>query len=241
LLAAMSLLSVPEASAEPVNPPPVPDNIRIPAGNKAFVVGHALGTQNYSCLPAGIDSAGNPRYAWTLFTPQATLFAHNHKEITTHYLSPNPYEPSPSPFTEGPIRATWQDSKDSSLVWGKVVPGDASSLLVDMSPVVDRIKPWRISERVGWLDDVAWLVAGLAAIGAVVAERERRRAVLRLGIGVAAGPAGGGSTAGRGATWAQPPTMRARATRKPKRGVSMREMATGRRSIGNVDSQSTRP
>jgi len=139
LLAAMSLLSVPEASAEAVNPPPVPDNIRIPAGNKAFAVGHALGTQNYSCLPAGADSAGNPRYAWTLFTPQATLFAHNHKEITTHYFSPNPYEPSPGPFTEGPIRATWQDSKDSSLVWGKVVPGDASS---DSAYVAPGAIPW---------------------------------------------------------------------------------------------------
>ena len=55
-----------------------------------------------------------------------------------------------------------------------------------MSPVVDRIKPWRISERVGWLDDVAWIVAGLAAVGAVAAERDRRRAVLRLGVGVGA-------------------------------------------------------
>ena len=91
LLAALSLLSVAEATAEPVNPPPVPDNIRIPAGNRAFLVGHALGTQNYSCLPAGVDAAGNPRFAWTLFTPQATLFAQNLKEITTHYFSPNPY------------------------------------------------------------------------------------------------------------------------------------------------------
>ena len=139
LLAALSLLSVAEATAEPVNPPPVPDNIRIPAGNRAFLVGHALGTQNYSCLPAGVDSAGDPRYAWTLFTPQATLFAHNHKEITTHYCRPNPYEPSPSPLTDGPIRATWQDSKDTSIVWGKVVPGDSSS---DSAYVMAGAIPW---------------------------------------------------------------------------------------------------
>jgi hypothetical protein len=138
-LAAVSVLSLSQASAEPVTPPPVPDNIRIPAGNKAFLVGHALGTQNYSCLPAGVDAAGNPRYAWTLFTPQATLFAHNLKEITTHYFSPNPHEPSPSPLMERPVRATWQHSKDTSTVWGKVVPGDASS---DSAYVAPGAIPW---------------------------------------------------------------------------------------------------
>ncbi len=77
-------------------------------------------------------------------------------------------------------------AKKSNQSLASQLPGEASSLLVDMSPVVDRIKPWRISERVGWLDDVAWIVAGLAAVGAVAAERDRRRAVLRLGVGVGA-------------------------------------------------------
>ena len=136
---AISIVSLSLAHAEPVNPPPVPANIQIPAGNRAFLVGHALGTQNYSCLPAGVDAAGNPRFAWTLFTPQATLFAHNLKEVTTHYFSPNPYEPSPTPLTDGPIRATWQDSKDTSTVWGKVVPGDSSS---DAAYVAAGAIPW---------------------------------------------------------------------------------------------------
>jgi hypothetical protein len=133
-LAVISLMSLSDARAERIDPPPVPANIRIDAKNKAFLVGHALGTQNYSCLPAGVDAAGNPRFAWTLFTPQATLYAHNSKEITTHYFSPNPYEPSSNPFTEGPIRATWQHSKDTSTVWGKVVPGDSSSDAAYVAP-----------------------------------------------------------------------------------------------------------
>ena len=115
------------AYADAVTPPPAPANIQVPAGNKAFLVGHAIGTQNYSCLPAGVDAAGHPRFAWTLFTPQATLFADNLKEVATHYFSPNPFEVSPNPFADGPVRATWQDSKDTSTVWGKVVPGDSSS------------------------------------------------------------------------------------------------------------------
>ncbi len=125
-LAAIFTVSLP-AGADPVRPPPVPANLQVPAGNKAFLVGHAIGTQNYSCLPAGVDAEGHPRYAWTLFTPQATLFAHNLKEVATHFFSPNPLEVSPSPLTDGPVRATWQDAKDASTVWGKVMPGDSSA------------------------------------------------------------------------------------------------------------------
>jgi hypothetical protein len=39
-----------------------------PAGNTAFLTGHALGTQNYICLPSPSE------FSWTLFGPQATLF-----------------------------------------------------------------------------------------------------------------------------------------------------------------------
>jgi len=134
-LAAAFAASLPlPARAEPVTPPPVPANIQVPAGNKAFLVGHAIGTQNYSCLPAGVDAAGHPRFAWTLFTPQATLFAHNLKEIVTHYFSPNPFEPGSNPFADGVVRATWQDSKDTSTVWGKMVPGDSSTDAAFVAP-----------------------------------------------------------------------------------------------------------
>jgi hypothetical protein len=92
------------AHADPVTPPDVPGNIQVPSGAKAFLVGHGVGTQNYVCLPSG---AG---FAFTLFTPEATLFADNEKQIITHYFSPNPSE-------GGKIRATWQDSHDTSTVW----------------------------------------------------------------------------------------------------------------------------
>jgi len=138
-LAAVSMLALPSARAEPVKPPSVPTSIQVLPPNKAFLVGHAVGTQDYSCLPAGVDAAGNPQFAWTLFTPRATLYTHDLKEITTHYFSPNPHEPSPSPFTDGPVRATWQHSRDTSTVWGKVVPGDSSS---DAAYVAPGAIPW---------------------------------------------------------------------------------------------------
>jgi hypothetical protein len=99
------------AHADEVTPPPVPVNIQVSPGNTVFFVGRAVGTQNYVCLPTG---AG---FQFALFTPQATLFNDRHKQLTTHYFSPNPFE-------GGTIRATWQ-TQGTSAVWGKVE--DASS------------------------------------------------------------------------------------------------------------------
>jgi uncharacterized protein DUF3455 len=91
------------AHADRVTPPAVPGNIQV-TGGTPFLVGHGVGTQNYVCLPSG---AG---FNFVLFTPQATLFGDNEKQIITHYFSPNPDE-------GGRIRATWQDSHDTSTVW----------------------------------------------------------------------------------------------------------------------------
>src|SRR5262245_37891857 len=37
--------------------PSVPDNLEVAAGNKLFLVGHAVGTQQYICLPSGSSVA----------------------------------------------------------------------------------------------------------------------------------------------------------------------------------------
>jgi len=102
--------------------PPVPDNIQVLPPNKVFLVGHAVGTQNYVCLPSATSATG---VAYALFTPEATLFDDYDKQITTHFFSPNPFERNTSPalVADGPIRATWQ-AKDTSTIWGKVRPAD---------------------------------------------------------------------------------------------------------------------
>ena len=57
-LAVAFTVSLPQpAHAGQVTPPPVPANIQVPAGNEAFLVGHAVGTQNYVCLPSGAGVA----------------------------------------------------------------------------------------------------------------------------------------------------------------------------------------
>ncbi len=64
LVVAFTVSSPQPAHADRVTPPPVPTQIQVPPGNEAFLVGHAVGTQNYVCLPSGSG------FAWTLFTPE---------------------------------------------------------------------------------------------------------------------------------------------------------------------------
>jgi hypothetical protein len=121
-------------AAGPLTPPPVPANIEVPEGNTAFLVGHAVGTQNYVCLPAGA------RFAWSLFTPQATLFDSHQRQVTTHLFGPNPVE-------EGVIRAAWQHSRDTSTVWGAAVASSSDPEFVAPGAI-----PWLLVRTVGVQD-----------------------------------------------------------------------------------------
>src|SRR5215212_10534385 len=60
--------AVTQSAAGDIIVPPVPDDLKIEAGNEVFLLGHGVGTQNYICKPVG---AG---FRFVLFTPQATLF-----------------------------------------------------------------------------------------------------------------------------------------------------------------------
>jgi hypothetical protein len=131
------MVSLPQqAYAQNVTPPPVPANIQVLPGNKAFLEGHAVGTQNYICLPSVTSVSG---FAYVLFTPQATLFKDNDKQVITHFSSPNPIE-------SGTIRVTWQDSKDTSRVWGVALPGNSST---DPNFVAPGAIPWLLVTIVG--------------------------------------------------------------------------------------------
>jgi hypothetical protein len=119
LAAALALVQPVVTHAQTITPPVVPPGLEVLAPNEVFLVAHGVGTQNYECQPAG--TLGH--VAWTLFTPQATLFGDLNEQLTTHFFSPNPVE-------GGLVRATWQDSQDTSTVWGRatgsvVVAADA--------------------------------------------------------------------------------------------------------------------
>lgn len=106
------------ASAQTVTPPTTPTDITPPEGNVAFLVGHALGSQGYTCLPSGTGGT-----SWTINPPrpEATLFTKlfgQPLEIITHFTSinENPKEGVVPPVSGN---ATWQSSLDSSRVWAK--------------------------------------------------------------------------------------------------------------------------
>jgi hypothetical protein len=120
-------LALPHAAqAQIVTPTPVPTNIEVLAPDQAFLVGHAFGTQNYECQP--VSSLG--RVGWVLFTPQATLFGELNEQLTTHFFSPNPAE-------DFLVRATWQDSRDTSTVWGEVIGSSIDANFVKAGAI-----PW---------------------------------------------------------------------------------------------------
>jgi hypothetical protein len=112
------------APADRVQPPPVPVDLEVGAEFRPYLITHAIGTQNYGCLPTTTG------IAWTLLGPQATLFDEKFDQVMTHYLSPNPQE-------AGVARATWRHSRDTSAVWAIAV---ATS--VDAAYVRPGAIPW---------------------------------------------------------------------------------------------------
>ena len=112
-------------AAQKIMPPTTPAAITPPAGNSAFLVGHAVGTQGYVCLPTSTGAS------WTVIgsRPEAILsasFSRRHFEIT-HFLSPdtNPNEFAPTPLPFG--SPTWRSSRDGSVVWAKALTPPVAS------------------------------------------------------------------------------------------------------------------
>src|SRR6478752_1076009 len=79
------------AHAQNITPPATPAIITPPAGNSAFLLGQAVGTQGYICLPT---APGSSTASWTVkgSRPEATLFQRflgYDIQIITHFLSPD--------------------------------------------------------------------------------------------------------------------------------------------------------
>jgi Protein of unknown function (DUF3455) len=120
-----------QAAAQGIVPPAVPSNLEVPAGNTAFLIGQAWGTQNYICLP----NAGG--FSWTLFSPQATLFDDKGNQQITHFLSANPVE-------NGTLRPTWQHSGDTSIAWAAAIQPSTDPDFVAPGAI-----PWLLLQVVG--------------------------------------------------------------------------------------------
>jgi hypothetical protein len=131
----------------PTATPAVPDNVQVPAGNTMFLEGHAVGTQDYVCLPCPntittADVCPTSGFAWAFFGPQATLFDGSDEQLITHFLSPD-FSPI-APESSGTLRATWQDSVDSSSVWAKAMATSTDPAFVPPGAI-----PWLLLQVVG--------------------------------------------------------------------------------------------
>src|SRR5690348_12293886 len=120
VLLACAFRSVAPLAAQKAIAPATAAVITPPAGNSVFLMGHAVGTQGYVCLPT------NAGVSWTVngSRPEATLFSSSSGhdvQVISHFLSPdsspNEFAPKPVPFGS----ATWQSSVDSSKVWAQPV------------------------------------------------------------------------------------------------------------------------
>src|SRR5215469_1603206 len=95
-------------AAAQVTPPPTPSTIAVQDGNIPYLVGHASGSQGYTCLPTSTGgTAWNPTAR-----PEATLFADlfgQPFQIITHFQSVNE-GPKPGVIPPASGNATWQSS-----------------------------------------------------------------------------------------------------------------------------------
>jgi hypothetical protein len=105
----------------------VPANLEVPDGYAVFFSAHAVGAQDYMCLPSTTG------VAWKLVGPQATLFqtvGPFSQQVATHFLSANPSE-------SGLPRPTWQQSLDSSRVWARALRSSTDPNYVEAGAI-----PW---------------------------------------------------------------------------------------------------
>jgi hypothetical protein len=119
LVLACAFGTVHQVAAQTVTPPTTPIAIAVPAGNSAFLEGHAFGSQGYTCLPT---STGGTSWVINPPRPEATLFTNVFGlpvQIITHFASINA-NPKPDAIPVSLAgNATWQSSFDTSKVWAK--------------------------------------------------------------------------------------------------------------------------
>ena len=142
IAAGWSLAQAAHAAPAGVEPPEVSPLIKVPSGNKVFLLRHAVGVQIYKCNPAGDN------YAWSLLAPRADLYDASWRHTGTHYAGPY-----------------WEE-RDGSKVKGKRVNGvteDPSAiqwLLLAQDgtfagPDGDRLKPTTYIHRVNTVGGLA--------------------------------------------------------------------------------------
>ena len=106
LLMLLAMVSAPAVGAQS-SPMPLPDNLKVPAGNVFLFKTFATGTQNYVCAARADDPNA---YAWAFKGPKAELWNDMGDKVGTHYGGP-----------------TWQGNDGSTVVGEVVARADAAN------------------------------------------------------------------------------------------------------------------
>jgi Protein of unknown function (DUF3455) len=131
VVAAAVVLSLTQVAQAGPPSPDVPPEIQVPAGNKVFLVGHAVGVQIYSCN--GV--------VWGFVAPRADLFDDHGKLIITHFAGPT------WQATDG-SRVVGQLAADPVTVDTTAIPWLLLSARTFAGPDGDRLVPTTYVQRI---------------------------------------------------------------------------------------------
>jgi hypothetical protein len=105
--------TVTHAARKKITAPRTPAAITPPAGNAAFLVGHATGVQIYGCKAKGDDPS---KFEWSFKAPEADLTDDHGKKIAKHYTGPT-WEASDGSKVIGELQQKNDAPKPGAVPW----------------------------------------------------------------------------------------------------------------------------
>ena len=94
-------------------PPPVPDAIKVPAGQKVVLDVAGQGVQIYDCRPSATDPN---LLVWTFREPAATLYGHGRRPVGIHFRGPT-FESFDGSSVAGALQASSPAPGPGAVPW----------------------------------------------------------------------------------------------------------------------------
>jgi len=113
LAVSAGLLCANACAGDAVTPPEVPEALRAPPGQTAFLVAFATGVQIYECVAKADQPAA---FEWRLTGPEAVLADASGKTIGKHFAGPT-WEASDGSSVVGEVKARDPGPKASAIPW----------------------------------------------------------------------------------------------------------------------------
>ena len=111
-------------------PAALPENLRVPVGEKLVLKAHGAGDQVYVC------KAGSPTFSWTLKAPDAKLLDRNGRLIGRHFAGPT-WESADGSRVVGKAAATVASPDPNSVPWLRLqaIRHEGAGILSDVNSI----------------------------------------------------------------------------------------------------------